>query len=822
MKQPLIALSLAVVLALCAAFMAPAPAGLLHGVVLAGSGALLVMFRPCRPLPRMVAPAGSALFLWSLAAFLPVSWFGIPEWRSHLVSSGVIDLGTLVSPQPQHTLAGCFLLGASIATGLFLLTQTLEANSRIWLASAFAIGVSAYAALSYYAKATGWMYPGTTRYGEFGFFPNKNHTASFLMLGGFASLGAFAGWLHNRRFAEAAAVAAAGAVTVTGLVTRCNSRAGTLLFGLGALIWLVRITRRGFERRVIILCWIAAIIVGTIFFAFDSAARGRIEKLATHALGAPGENKISPLDPNSEAASGRIEDANESLDFRELIWSDTLKMIRAQPLAGVGLGNFRYVFPQFRNASRTEALCLHPESSLLQLSAEAGLPALAALLWLLAAVIAGTGSSSSRGAWLVRSALATGAAMFLLHCCVDVPGTRVGTLWPAFIVAALALSPDPRSKAPDAQPSGRGSGFIYIGLLMLGAGLWLLSGGLESAPGSGPAAGFQMQERVFHLHRGGFQDEAIEFATQASRTSPLDPEFYFQWGTLELPLSHTGPLVDSLYLAERLAEPIKTQTPLREAGYWVKFDPAKAIPLFSDALRRASLFHLSTYCTTPEEVYAQVLTLAAGNAQLRGTVKDLAAGEPNLLLLWLQAGPPEGTNGEIREILAKDPGLARWDDAARRGLFRLWSERGGRAQLLDALRQIPEWDAAGWPFLAGEAANQKAFQAGCAIIFKYLPCPAEPEVAQQNQDTEDTELFRARYGDRPTPASAEALARAYYRGQDFDAVLQLAEEAAAAKLASPAMSALAYHAAVREGHWDTAWQWAVDFVRQTDASATPE
>jgi len=365
MKRPLIALSVAIALALCAAFMAPVPAGLLHGVVLAGSGALLVFFQPCRPLPRMVTVAGAVLFCSSLLAFLPVSWFGVPDWRTHLTSSGVIELGSLVTPQPQHTLAGCFLLAASLATGLFLFTQTPDADERTWLASAFAIGVSAYALLGYFAESTGWIYPGTAGFHSFGFFPNKNHTSSFLMLGGFASLGSFAEWLNRRRFGEAALVAAAAAATLTALLARCNSRAGTLFFAVGLLIWLAWITRRGFERRVIVWCWIAAILVSTVLFASDSAARQRLELLASRAVSGGGSTVESGQMPNPQAAPEQLESAYDSLDFRVLIWKDTLHMIRAQPLAGIGLGNFPYVFPQFRYASRSEALCIHPESSLL-------------------------------------------------------------------------------------------------------------------------------------------------------------------------------------------------------------------------------------------------------------------------------------------------------------------------------------------------------------------------------------------------------------------------------------------------------------------------
>jgi hypothetical protein len=389
------------------------------------------------------------------------------------------------------------------------------------------------------------------------------------------------------------------------------------------------------------------------------------------------------------------------------------------------------------------------------------------------------------------------------------------------VVSALALSPDAQKSKQRPGNSKTGAGFICMGVLMSCVGLWLVSGGLRQNPGSGPAAGFEMQQRIYSLNQAGDQDDALGLATQAIRTSPLEPEFYFQAATLELQFIRTRQYADSLYEAERLIEPIRTRTPLRQATYWMKVDPAKCLPLFADALHRASVMPLSPSRIAPDDIYGQALRITSGKPEFREKLRTLAAGAPNLLLLWLQAGPPENANTEVGEILKEDPLLPHWDDSERRALLRLWDERGGRPEVLKALNARPQWDAAGWPFLAAEAANQRAFQTGCAILFKYVQCPAEPG-RSQSQDNDDTGLLRSRFDDRPTPESAEALARSYFQDQDFDAVLQLANDAQQANVSSPATSALAYHAAVRQGHWDVAWQWAVEFVRQTDPSAAPE
>jgi O-antigen ligase len=818
LRQSAFAVGLFVAIALAAAFLAPASAAVLHGVVLLASGLMLMAFRPTSTLRKPVWISALAFLLASLLAFLPTSWTGTPAWRAHLAESGGIAMGALATPQPLQAITGVVLLAVGVGTGLFLLTLSLSHRARLNLAAAFSLGVAAYAAVAWYASFRGWIYPGTADLGhQFGFFPNKNHTASFLLLGAFASLGALAELLRRGRWTSAAAVAAGACITFAALLIGCDSRAGAPLFLVGFSIWLV--AGVGFRRvrpRVFVGCWIAAIIAATLFVSFDSHSRTRLGQLISHVTGPTSE-------PDStQAGASPLLESEHSWDFRVLIWKDTLAMIREQPLTGVGLGNFRYVFPQFRSASRIELLCIHPESTLLQLAAEAGLPAVAALLFLLGASFSRLRLHRGDGSWLGRSAFGIGAMMFLLHCCVDVPGTRVSTLWPAMLLAALAVSPDSNSNARPPAVAVRML-FFVLGLGEALAGVWLLSQTRsQKAAFYGPDAVSQAHTAVYNLYAAGDIGAATRAAQQGIARAPLDPEFYFQEGTLQMTHLHTESIVDRLYRSERLVEPINPSTPIREAGVWMLIDPGRAVELLPDALQRASHLRPSpSGTTTREDVYRDFLRMSGTSQSARAKVAEFAAGDDELTLLWLDSGSSQEVDTGIEQILAMDPALRGWSLAQQRRLFRTWRSRGTLSRLQAALDRAPQLANADWFLRAEDLAGKGAYEAACALARKYIPLPPVPTSDSMADHTLEIGLLKSRFEDSPSQYSAQKLAEAYFSAADFDEVQSLARDPATRNASSPQLFALAYEAAVEARDWPSAWGWIHQFAGMSDPSVWP-
>jgi len=127
--------------------------------------------------------------------------------------------------------------------------------------------------------------------------------------------------------------------------------------------------------------------------------------------------------------SGREQAAGPS---RGELWQGALRTIAAHPLLGVGSDNFRLI--DHRDSSPTEqpssgaaaprASGRHSHSLYLETALNAGLPGLAALVWVLAAI--GRKLTSGVGAWTGGTeavlACAAGGALvtFLIHGLVDV------------------------------------------------------------------------------------------------------------------------------------------------------------------------------------------------------------------------------------------------------------------------------------------------------------------------------------------------------------------------------------------------------------------
>lgn len=168
-------------------------------------------------------------------------------------------------------------------------------------------------------------------------------------------------------------------------------------------------------------------------------------------------------------------EAQKSLGYRIEYWQATARMIADRPLFGCGPGNFQHAYTEYKLPQASEEVA-DPHNFLLQLAAEAGLPALLAMLAVLGCFlfrfVSGTknGESADHG-----SMVSEDNRLAFRESSGPLPRERPGLI----VFGAIAGLPfgwvgGLTSSAPP------GGAVVVIGLPLMAAMLWLLWPWIES------------------------------------------------------------------------------------------------------------------------------------------------------------------------------------------------------------------------------------------------------------------------------------------------------------------------------------------------------
>lgn len=197
-----------------------------------------------------------------------------------------------------------------------------------------------------------------------------------------------------------------------------SSRAGAISAAAGVLLFLgLRLSlreRSGCSRfiptRSFIAPLVAAMVVSAGLLLFPPARKGLFH------LG-------TIFDPRHPSTRVRI-----------LLAHDTGKMILARPLAGVGLGNYSVILPEYWSnelrdliISGTARTAENAHNDYLSLAAEAGLPALAVFLALVGAVLRSAGKTTRREPDDLRAAALASFCTLCLYSLMDYPLRNPGS-----------------------------------------------------------------------------------------------------------------------------------------------------------------------------------------------------------------------------------------------------------------------------------------------------------------------------------------------------------------------------------------------------------
>ncbi len=576
----------------------------------AGAGLGMLLGRPWAS-PGSLPVLLSLLLAAAAASALVPTGHGLPGWREATPES--VRLAASFAAMPGHLLFWWCALAGTIVVGWFLLASPLDARSLRAFLHAVAGIVAAYAIVSIVQTQTAWTFPFSGG-ANFGLLPNRNHTASLLVVGSIVSFGLMQ-WeaVHHHR-AGAALAALWGAPSLAALLFFSTSRAGVVFLALGFVLWAAGAAGQAVKRRTAL---VAAVIL-TVFLAVllltgGSTVRDRLGALWRAALDS-GEGDSRPV------------------DFRQPVFLDTWKMINDAPLTGQGLGHFEFVFPHYRDASLTAARVLHPESDWLMVAAESGLPALLALLVLAGWYLARCWHARRESSGLLRWTVASAIGAVLAHGVVDVPWHRPALGWFLLVVALASVPP---GAGPLRWPKLWRSGQLLFGLLLLATAVWLgRAGATERPPLAYRWPGYAAELKS--LLEARKYDDGEFVAREAIRDFPLNHQaYYWRTGFLRM-FEGTDREMQADTAAGRFVEPVLPSVAAEQALLWEGISDDQVVEARAEAVRRAGLIDRRTGGGSAASQLDQALQAMQGRPAMQNALRERVAADPVMLAHWLR------------------------------------------------------------------------------------------------------------------------------------------------------------------------------------------
>lgn len=603
----------------------------------------------------------------TLLAQLPVSWFGAPAWRVDFPATSLVRLGGSVVVMPGLALWWSGMLLLTWMTAKLLLSTPLEKRSLAVFLHVVGGVIAAYAVISIVDWQTAWNYP-FSRGGVFGLLPNRNHTATLLVMGAIISFGLMQ-WdlLHGNRIAAASA-ALCGAPALAALLFFSISRAGVMLLCAGFLAWAVGAARTAANRRMLAVSVAALVIfLGGLFVFGGSTVRNRIGSLLEESL----------------AAESRGQQA-EPVDFRQPVFKDALRLSADAPVTGIGLGHFVDEFPYYQKASLRTVQVLHPESDWLMVTAESGLPAVVVLgllaAWYLKAMWAGRSLEDGLLRWTVASAVA--AAM--LHALIDVPWHRAPLGWFLLVTACAAI---PRGRVAD-RPRLLRAEQVFLGVLLLAAGGclgWMIATGRPL-----PHLRWEAYDAKLKL-LGGEQkhEKGVYVAEDAIAEFPLNPRAYLWYMGFARTFIGMEPEMAEAGRLASYVDPVQPRFPAGEAVAWGDIDPAAEASARAEAVRRAARIdrkEMRAGLSSAGEQIRVALEAAKGRPEVQRLLLANISSEPIFVAYWVRTADVEAVAEWARGMGEPSGFLDSLPEDLREAVLRRWiavPDAGGAVRFME-------------------------------------------------------------------------------------------------------------------------------------------
>jgi hypothetical protein len=774
------------------------------GIFLTAAGAAMVLLAPNRAVPWRFWALGGGLIACASLCLLPGAWFHIPLWRVGLDEYQGLPPLPLVSLAPRETIYWLMLLAGAVLTGLFSLGHPIRTDVKVYLALLGAVGVAAYAGVALYAKMTGWEYPFTAKGGfttpDFGFFPNRNHTAALLVTGAVLSLGIIREAWSGRRPVVFMLAGASMAVCAYALLFQSTSRGGIVFLVVGALVWVAMLGRGHLSTPLVVSAGVLGMLVVGIFFATESPARTRVlELLGLYETRSAENVKTLEVEPKAPAAGSAMS------DFRLKVFQDAFRIVRDYPITGTGLGTYGYVSPFYVDASIGEAIPIHPESDWVMCAAESGLPFVLCVAALLFVLIRDMLPLRQSPTWPLRWGIAAAALAAILHGIVDVPLHRVEIGWWVLVLAGLAFGiPTPTGTERNAAWLVQRLVFGAAGAGMLALGVLLIRSQWFGEVPFPPYRARIVVDQMRQLSEAGRFDDAINLARSEIPLSPMAVGLYRELGFRELKNGGNPIVADAAFAAERALNPVSAQLAVDQGWLWLRDDPMRTAELWVEAMKKHLRIQKGGGYAYPAEFYGRMLGQARQHPEMLAKLEECSRLTPELWLVWISH-----TRGESFEDASKNPEfLAALDAGTRKQFLESWWNGGDKEALEEFLAANPDWADDAWSVRIQQMVARKEFQAAVeAVQSRYGIDLSLPEL--------DASQLAA---SEPPMGLAASVAYYFAKGNPVSARRMIAESIQAQDAEG---SRLQCALAVRSGDWEAAWSAMQKLLAGTNRSRLP-
>ena len=659
---------------------------------MSGWGLLLVIFPTRRSLGKWVNTSIVVIALLALAQFLPLGGFLHGSWWDEARSHG-ISIPSSITPQPRVSIEALLLLIVSIMVVYRMSDLRLGQRRRKGLLWVFAILVALFSWGAIIGVQLGWRYPFGSPAHTFSYFPNRNQTGIFFAMGGVVSF-ALAIRSAFRRRPLAALAGAFCTLSCFFAVIASLSRASLILFFFGCVVWLVWGAGVAWRRLAWKISLPILIFLGALLLFYGGTNLDRFAELLP-VLGEGG------------------------LGFRSRIYLDCSKMVLAEPISGIGLGNFAFLFEQFRDRSKAPVAIIHPESDWLWLGAELGIPGVLAILGSLAALWARSGVKNFRRVDPYRTIALAGFLPFFVHTAVDVSAHRVGSLSAGLLLWGLAARPRP-SSVPVTYMAAVGR---CLGCLFTVVGVFWLVSMTKGGDGYSRAFAKRFPQRFEEALKNGQAGEATELIDRALALTPFDWKAYFDRARLRLHLLADGPGALADFRRARFLERTSAEVPFYEGVALFRYDPVYALAAWREVLFREAQHR--------QEMIKQVFRSAWSNDRCRRELVRLSLLHPELRRYYLGALLDGEMWEDFTEAMAHDPDLKMLLPRDQRTVLDKWANSDRARDLVAYLDSRPVMHSLYACSLALAYARLNDFGAACRIAETHMSRVPIPGVERE-------------------------------------------------------------------------------------------